>query len=185
MVYRFGGWGLCQTTGENKCTGSSVGYDLTALLAQAVGNAAGNIEFHKSLSGATTVNILLPIACGISFLATLVAWMSNKFGFFIASFISVLAFIVSLAAMVAEFVIYGMARTDVHNAGVDAEYGAAMWMVLAATIALFLATITSFFQCCCGSRRSGRDRNVDHDHHHNRNNHRVMSRFRRNRATVV
>jgi len=161
LIYRFGAWGMCQTAGQDKCSPRSFGYDLPGMLTQIAAN--GSVTFHSSLRNATKANILVPIACGITFLAMLIAWTSNKFGFFFASFISIFAFIVSLAAMVANFAIYGMAKNDAHSAGLKADYGSAMWMLLGATIALLLAALTSLFQCCCGGRRH-RDRGV-HTHH--------------------
>jgi hypothetical protein len=148
--WRFGAWGWCQIAGNNVCSGTSVGYPLGD---QITFLARRNVHINGNLNSLTSVNILTPITTGITFLAMLVAWMSNKMGFFFASFLSLLAFLVSFSAMVTQFVTYGSARNSMWASGLGAEYGAGMWMILAATIVLLLAAFFAFFQCCCGDSR--------------------------------
>lgn len=56
--------------------------------------------------------------------------------------------------MAIDFAIFTIARNHVNNQGgnVSAMFGNAIWMVLAATVALFLAAFATCFSCCAARR---------------------------------
>jgi uncharacterized membrane protein YhaH (DUF805 family) len=113
-----------------------------------------------TINGLTNVMILHPIAAGLCFIAFLLALGTNMIGSLIASLISALAFIVTLVAMVCDFVAFSLLRNrirDADRANTNAHYGSAMWCVLAAAICALLATIIIFITCCAGRRKAKRN----------------------------
>jgi hypothetical protein len=109
---------------------------------------------------------------GLAGLAFLIALFSDRLGFLLASLISLLAFIVSAAALAFDFAIFTVVRNylnnnvsnlgsitvdgltiDVSNVSIAANYGNAIWMVLAATATLFFASFVVCFSCCTARRR--------------------------------
>jgi hypothetical protein len=102
--------------------------------------------------------ILHPIACGIAFIAQIIALGSKQFGFLFASLMVLLAFLVSLVCLVLDFAIFGVVRNAINNNGLgaSASYGVATWLVLAATISLLIAVLFTLFACCCGGDRRRR-----------------------------
>lgn len=148
----FGVFGYCLAGGS--CSSRRLGYDLPAVIS----NIAGTSYQNQNIVRLTRALVLHPIATGISFLAFLVAVFSERFGYLFSSILAFLAFIVSLVAMAIDFGLFVAARNHVNNnavGAVSAQLGNALWMTLAATIALFIA---SFVVClgCCSSRRKDR-----------------------------
>ena len=139
---------------RDTCTGTGIGYDLSR-----VGGALGGVDYdNSSADRASKALILHPIACGLAFIAQIVALASVQFGFLFASLIVFLAFLVSLVCMVLNFAIFGIVRNAINGnvAGSPASYGNATWLVLAATISLLIATLFTLFACCCGGDRKER-----------------------------
>ncbi|KAI0745508.1 pali-domain-containing protein [Earliella scabrosa] len=103
--------------------------------------------------------ILIPIAAGLagfSVLFGLCGAAYHRVGTIFMTLVSALAFLVTLVAWVLEMVLFGVARNHMRDAGFDATWGNANWLVLGALVALFLG----FFASLCGSfgRYSGRHR---------------------------
>jgi len=139
---------------KDQCSGTQIGYPLSRL-----GGAVGGINYdNSSADRASKALILHPIACGIAFIAQIVALASVQFGFLFASLIVFLAFLVSLVCMVLDFAIFGIVRNTINSnvAGSPASFGNAIWLVLAATISLLIATLFTLFACCCGGDRKER-----------------------------
>jgi len=139
---------------NDQCSGTQIGYPLSRL-----GGAVGGINYdNSSADRASKALILHPIACGIAFIAQIVALASVQFGFLFASLIVFLAFLVSLVCMVLDFAIFGIVRNTINSnvAGSPASYGNATWLVLGATVSLLIATLFTLFACCCGGDRKER-----------------------------
>lgn len=136
------------------CTPAQFGYDIS----HAATTVFNRTWQNNSLTALSKALILHPIACGLSFLALLVSICSNRFGYVFASFLALLAFLASLAAMIVDFVMFGIIRREVNNnvTGRTASYSNATWMVLAATVVLFFSVFFVLFSCCT-SRRNRRD----------------------------
>ncbi len=69
-----------------------------------------------------------------------------------------MAFIVSLVVMIIDFVMFGIIKREVNNETTrTANYGNAIWMVLAATVVLFFSVFIVLFSCCTArkNRRRG------------------------------
>ena len=110
----------------------------------------------------TRVMILHPIACGLAFIAFLLALGSGCLGSLLASMVSAVAFLVTLIVMATDFVWAGIIKNHVNSDGTGshAYYSVGMWTILAAMIVLFFATFIVLFGCC-SSRRANRTSKVD------------------------
>lgn len=142
---------------DDRCSGTGIGYDLST-----IGAATGGVIYENtSVDRASRALILHPIAAGLAFIAQIIALASKQFGFLFASIIVFLAFIVSLACLVIDFAIFTLVRNAINSnqVGSPASFSNAIWLVLAATIALLIATIFSLFACCCGGDRRARKAN--------------------------
>lgn len=136
--------------GSDTCSQRQIGYDI----ADVTGNLTDYTYVNNSLENVTKAFILHPIACGIAFLSFLIALCSDRLGFLFAAFIALLAFIVSLVAMIIDFVVFGLVKHEINkNTSADADFAAAIWLVLAATIILFFSTFVVCFSCCTNRRR--------------------------------
>jgi hypothetical protein len=136
------------------CSNTRLGYPVSQL-----GGALGGVNYDNSNADrASKALILHPIACGIAFIAQIIALGSKQFGFLFASLIVFLAFLVSLAAMALDFALFGVVRNAINGnvRGSPASYGVATWLVLAATVSLLIAVLFTLFACCCGGDRRRR-----------------------------
>lgn len=98
----------------------------------------------------TRVMILHPIACGLAFIAFILALGAGVFGSLIASFVSAITFLVTVAAVACDIVLFDIIKNNVNAdlSGSHAYYSIAMWTIIAAMILLFFATFIIFFTCC-------------------------------------
>lgn len=98
----------------------------------------------------TKVMILHPIATGIAFIAFVLALGAGFFGSVLAAFTSLLAFIVTVVALVCDFVLFSIIRDNVNHdgAGSHAEYSAGIWTILVAAICSLLGSVVLLFTCC-------------------------------------
>jgi len=110
----------------------------------------------------TKAMVLHPIACGLNFIAFMLALGAGMVGSFLASMVALLAFLTTAVIMIIDFVMFSIVRTHVDDwTGSDnhrSHYGVAAWTVLASAICSLLGTIVVFFTCCSGrlhKRRSG------------------------------
>lgn len=121
------------------------------------------IEFsdyaEDSTRALTHVMILHPIATGLAFISFLLALGAGVVGSLLASLGALLTFLVTLVALICDFVAFSIIMSAVHDLGDDsrATWGAASWTTLASAICSLLATIVVFFTCC--SARMHRRRN--------------------------
>jgi len=148
-------------TDQDFCFPKTIGYEPASIMAQIDGTGFSTAS-GDTANGLTKVMILHPIACGISFIAFLLAIGSGFCGSLLASLVSAVAFIVTLVVMATDFVSFGIIKNAVNNdgSGSRAYYSTGMWTLLAAMIVLFFATIIVFFSCF-SSRRERRTGKVD------------------------
>jgi Na+/H+-dicarboxylate symporter len=108
--------------------------------------------------GLTRVMVLHPVACGVAFIAFLLALGSGFIGALLAAVVSAVAWIVSLVVLVTDFVAFGIVKNNVNKDGTgsSAKFGPGIWTLLAAMILLFFATFIVLFSCC-SSRRHRND----------------------------
>lgn len=155
-VISFGTFGYCllgQGQSASFCTRTTIGYDPITLLESynvaQYGNAAKN-----TVQALTNVQILHPIACGLAFIAFFASLGTSVLGSLIASVLSFLTWLITLAVTVTDFVAWGIVKDNV-GSNTYARFDTGMWCVLAAMIALFFATFLVLFSCC-SLRRSNR-----------------------------
>src|SRR4051812_11544778 len=87
----------------------------------------------------TKAMILHPIACGINFIAFLLALGAGVVGSLLASLVALLAFLTTAVACIIDFVLFSIVRSNVNDHGDDAtgahaHYGAAAWTILVSAI---------------------------------------------------
>jgi len=154
----FGVFGYCvKGAGINQCSKAGIGYRLGDIV-----RGLDHTNFRSStlstLHGLTGALILHPIAAGLTFLALLTALGAHRIGFVCSSFIAFLAWIVTLLALILDFVMFDIVKRNVNNSklsGSKAQWSSAIWLVLSAFIILFFGSIT----ICCGcltDRRNSR-----------------------------
>lgn len=135
-----------------------MGYDPAAVMKQ-VDNTHFSSDAADSARALTKVMILHPIACGLNFIAFLLAIGAGVVGSLLASLVAALAFIVTAVILIIDFILFGIVKHDVDNdgTGASAHYAAAAWTILVAGICSLLGAIVVFFTCC--SARLHRRRN--------------------------
>lgn len=118
---------------------------------------------RKSTNALTKVMILHPIVLGMSFLSFLLALGAGVLGSFLAAMVSLLTFLVTLVALVIDFVLFAVVKEHINEtkydqAGSYAQYGIGIWTILAASVCSLLGAIIVFFTCC--SQRMSRNRDM-------------------------
>lgn len=97
-------------TDQDFCFPKVIGYDPAAIMSQIDGsrfNTAGT----GSTTGLTKALILHPIACGLAFLAFLLALIPGVFGALFAASMTALAWIIALVVMAIDFALFGVRFT--------------------------------------------------------------------------
>jgi small-conductance mechanosensitive channel len=110
----------------------------------------------------TKAMILHPIACGINFIAFMLALGAGFVGSFLASVVALIAFLTTAVAVIIDFVLFSIVRSNVNNdnTGANAFYSTAAWTTLVSAICSLLGTIVVFLTCCSGRLHRRRQRNV-------------------------
>ncbi|KAK7739201.1 hypothetical protein SLS53_005838 [Cytospora paraplurivora] len=149
----FGTFGYCYLNtadnGRDYCSHSHVGYRPANIM-----TSIEDTTFSKTSRDAThvltRVMILHPIATGIAFIAFVLALGSGFFGSLLAAFTSLLAFIVTLVALICDFVLFAIIRDNVNDdgAGSHASYSVGIWTILAAAITSLLGAAVVLLTCC-------------------------------------
>jgi len=150
----FGTFGHCvldvapAETDQDYCTKKSIGYN-PATIMETIDKVSYNTASIDTSKALTRVMILHPIACGLAFIAFLLSLGAGVFGALLASFVSAITFLITLAVMACDFVAFGIIKDKVNKdgSGSHAFYSVGMWTILAAMILLFFATFIVFFTC--------------------------------------
>lgn len=108
--------------------------------------------------GLTRVMILHPIATGLAFIGFVLALGAGVVGSFLASLVSFITFIVTVVALICDFVAFGIVKDKVNNdsSGSDASFSVAIWTILGSAVCSLLATVIVFFTCCSARLHRGR-----------------------------
>lgn len=125
----FGTFGYCvsQSSGNDDCSGSHIGYDAAGVLANSSSGAFDTSDFAGDTANALTrVMVLHPVAAGLSFISFLLALGAGVVGSFLAALVSLLTFIVTLVVLITDFVGFAVLKNAVNRAdnGASAEFGA-------------------------------------------------------------
>jgi len=159
----FGTFGYCQTRpdADDSCSQSQLGYSPAAVMGTADGTQFS--EYAERTTRALTKSMILhPIACGLNFIAFLLALGAGMIGSFLASMVALLAFLTTAVACIIDFVLFSIVKSNVNDrgeaTGTGAYYGAAAWTILVSAICSLVGAVVVFFTCC--SARLHRRRGV-------------------------
>ncbi|ORY59507.1 actin cortical patch SUR7/pH-response regulator pali [Pseudomassariella vexata] len=166
----FGTFGYCvknQLASGDSCTRSAIGYDASHALTEAAGGSGFELSDYasKTSNALTKVMILHPIACGMSFIAFLLALGAGVVGSFLAAMVAALTFLVTLVVLITDFVSFSILKSAVNNSdtGAYAEFGAASWTILVSAVCNLLATIVVFVTCCSARMHKRKRRSAKAD----------------------
>ncbi|KAG5983634.1 hypothetical protein E4U55_007622 [Claviceps digitariae] len=158
----FGTFGYCVRGirgSSDQCSNSHIGYHPAALLRSLDGTPFGTTSADTA-KRLTRVMVLHPIALGLCFLAVLFLCISaGVLGSLLASLVSLAAFVVTLVAMICDFIAFSIVKRDVNAHGVShAEWGSGIWLVLVAALLTLVGAAVVFVTCCCARRKTMSER---------------------------
>jgi len=150
----FGTFGHCvldvapASTDQDYCTKEHIGYN-PALIMATIDNTQFNLASEDTTKALTRVMVLHPVACGLAFIAFLLALGAGVCGALLASFVSAITWVVTVVVMACDFALFGIIKNHVNKdgSGSHAYYSVGMWLILAAMILLFFATFIVLFTC--------------------------------------
>ncbi|CZR67713.1 related to palI protein [Phialocephala subalpina] len=150
----FGTFGHCVLdvapvqTDQDYCTGKHIGYNPANIMAE-IDNTNFNTASTDTTKALTRVMILHPIACGLAFIAFLLALGAGFCGAIMAAMVSAVTWLVTVVVMACDFALFGIIKNHVNKdgSGSHAYYSVGMWTCLAAMICLFFGTFVVLFTC--------------------------------------
>lgn len=155
----FGTFGHCvldvagPTDDQDWCAPRTVGYSPASIMS-AIDGTGFSVAASATADGLTNAMILHPIACGLAFIAFLLAVGAGVIGSLLGAMVAAVAWVLTLIVMAIDFTLFGIIKDHVNNdgSGSYAVYSVAMWTVLAAMILLFFGMLIVFFTCCSARR---------------------------------
>ncbi|KZL70096.1 pH-response regulator [Colletotrichum tofieldiae] len=166
----FGTFGWCviggSADGSDQCSRSRIGYSPADIVGEADATQYSGWS-SDAAEALTRVMILHPIAAGVSFIAFVLSVGAGMFGSLFAALVSGTAFIITIVALICDWVMLAAIRRNVNRDenGADAHYDVALWTLLAAAICLLLGTVIVFFTCCSGRLHKRRQQRSKVDHY--------------------
>jgi len=150
----FGTFGHCildvapVETDQDYCTKKTIGYNPAEIMA-GIDNTDFKTASEDTSKALTRVMILHPIACGLAFIAFLLALGAGFCGSILAASVSAITWIITVVVMATDFVAFGLIKNHVNGdgSGSHAYYSVGMWTILAAMILLFFGTFIVLFTC--------------------------------------
>ena len=139
---------VSNSTDQDYCYPKHIGYNPAQIMSQIDGTTFSTAATDSS-KALTRVMILHPIACGVAFIAFLLALGSGFCGAILAAMVAAVAWLITLVVMVTDFVLFGIIKRHVNSdgSGSHAYFTVGMWTLLAAMILLFIATFIVLFTC--------------------------------------
>jgi hypothetical protein len=139
------------------CSSSRVGYS-PALVMSSVDNTEFSDYAESTTRALTKAMILHPIACGLNFIAFLLALGSGIVGSLLASLVALTAFLVTAVVCIIDFVLFSIVKSNVNDNGTGAVayYSAAAWTILVGAICSLVGAVVLFFTCCSARRHRSR-----------------------------
>jgi len=165
----FGTFGHCvldvapDNTDQDYCYPKVIGYNPADIMAQIEGTSFSTSAVDTT-KGLTRVMILHPVACGLAFIAFLLALGAGFFGSITAAVVAGLTWVITLVVMAIDFALFGVIKNHVNNdgSGSSAYYSTGMWTILVAMITLFLGMCIMLFTCCSARRHRNQGRMPKH-----------------------
>lgn len=125
---------------SDACTKAQVGYQFPQALfnlAESTGVLSNTAE--NAIEATTKALVLHPIACGVSFLAFLIAALSDRLGFICAALIAFVAMLCAAVAMILDIVLFYVLKAYLrkNNIGqlVSVSYSVGTWTCVPSLIA--------------------------------------------------
>jgi len=108
--------------------------------------------------GLTRVMVLHPIACGLAFIALLLALGSGIIGSLFGALVALVAWVLVLIAPAVDFSLFGIIRHHVNKnkSGSHAHFGSGIWLLLASFVTLFFGMLIVLFTCASARREKRR-----------------------------
>lgn len=144
------------------CSHHHVGYNAANVISN-IEDTSFSDAARDTTNGLTRVMVLHPVACGLSFIAFLLALGAGFFGSLLAALVALVALIVTIVVMVIDFVLFGILKDHINNSdddssGSHAKFSVAIWTVLVAAICLLIGAVIVFFTCCSARLHKRRER---------------------------
>ncbi|GAA5973334.1 hypothetical protein JCM11641_003077 [Rhodosporidiobolus odoratus] len=145
--------------GADACSSTGTGYNLPPIivsLAEATGTISDSTE--SAIHAVTTALVLHPVACGVSFLAFIIAGCSDRLGYLFAALVAAFAAIIALICMILDLVLFYVVKKYLqhNNLPVDISYSTGTWLTVAAFACLFVGVFAT--ACACITDRRHRRR---------------------------
>ena len=108
--------------------------------------------------GFTRVMVLHPIACGLAFIAFLLALGLGIIGFRFGAPVALVAWVLVLIALAVDFSLFGIIRHHVNKdkSGSHAHFGGGIWLLVASFVTLFFGILIVLFTCASARREKRR-----------------------------
>ncbi|BGP19010.1 hypothetical protein JCM10213v2_007090 [Rhodosporidiobolus nylandii] len=121
------GYCVVQSGGADTCTSAGAGYELPQIL---VALADVSSTTQSTINAVTTALVLHPVACGVAFLAALIAGCSDRLGYLFAALIAALAAVLALICMVLDLVLFYVVKRWLqhNNLPVTVSYSTCTWL---------------------------------------------------------
>lgn len=162
----YGSFGYCVTDtandNEDYCTGRHVGYNATGILSTTDATSFSHAT-RDSTNALTNALVLHPVVLAMAFVSFLLALGAGFIGSLLAACVSLLTLAVTIVVLVIDFVLFAVLRDHVNSSRYDtaggshAEYGVAIWTLLAAAVCLLLGAMVVFLTCCSSRRQRKRE----------------------------
>lgn len=162
----FGTFGHCVLdvapiqTDQDWCTGKHIGYNPADIMAT-IDSTSFSTAQKDTTKALTRVMVLHPVACGLAFIAFLLALGAGFCGAIFAAATAIVTWIITVVVLATDFTLFGIIKNHVNGSsdtsGSKASFGPGIWTELAAMILLLLGTLLVLLTCC--SSRMHRQRN--------------------------
>jgi len=161
----FGTFGWCVNNKDgngDQCSKSQIGYSIADVM-----NSVENTEFSQyaedTTRALTKAMVLHPVACGLNFIAFILALGAGVVGSLLASMVALLAFLLTCVILIIDFVLFSIVKSNINDdgSGSSAYYSTAAWTILVAGLCSLLGTIILFLTCCSGRMHRRRNHGVD------------------------
>lgn len=154
------------STDQDQCTGKHIGYNPAAIMA-GIDHTSFNTASEDSTKALTRVMILHPIVTGLAFIAFLLAVGAGVCGALLASLVSAVTWVLTVAVMATDLTLFGVIKNHINdhskdNSGSHAKFSTAMWTEIAAMVCLFFATFIVLFTCFSARRHRNDVRTTKH-----------------------
>ncbi|KAJ6443187.1 pali-domain-containing protein [Purpureocillium lavendulum] len=158
----FGTFGYCHrgVRDGDLCSKARIGYNPAAIMSNIAGTDYSSAAENTS-KGLTRVMVLHPVATGLCFIAFLLCLGTGICGALTATFFSLLSFVVTVVAMICDFVAFSIIKHEINDDDrARAYWGPGIWLMLVAAILTLAAAVIVFITCCAG--RSKKRRQTTH-----------------------